>query len=195
MPIWFGTNVLMPLDREPMSLGIEACIGVGRYYSFLCERYPEAVAFVVRRVVADSPERSAIPGAFWAGYLWAPVVSTDALVHLREAYRGYAVVIQQDGVLEEDLRDRFFQHIVIGALREVPGFQDMLRWTLSDVFTPRARRSIVSALGTAVRESADEPESSANKAAVSWFRTYWSEHVARWGGEDGTCLAVYHVGI
>ena len=49
----------------------------------------------------------------------------------------------------------------------------------------------MSALGSAVRESADEPEASANKAAVSWFRTYWSEHVARWGGEDGTCLAVY----
>lgn len=191
IPVWFSTTVLMRLERDPIDLGIDAWIGLGRHFALLCERSPEAVAFVTRRMGMESPEHSAIAEAFWAGYLWAPFVSTDALIQLREAYWKSAAVIQRDGMLEDDLRDRFFQHIVIGTLREVRGFEEMILSTLSNRFAPTVRGAVASALGRAVREAADQPESSASKAAVTWLCMYWREHVDRVGGADGVYLAVY----
>ena len=174
-----------------MHMGIDAWIGLGRYYALLCDRFPDAVAFVAPRLESDRPNPSITSIAFWSGYLWAPSVSSDALTRLRDAYRLHARALQKEGVLEADLRDVFCQHIVIGVLREIPGFGDILCDTLGDDFDPVSRGAIASALGRGIAEAAENPETLSHSLATEQFREYWAAHVEQIGGRDGSQLAQY----
>jgi len=191
IPQWFKSALLDPLDRDPTLLGIDAWIGVGRFYGLICARAPESVDFVSRYLSSSQSESSVFAIGFWAGYLWAPLVSTEALERLREAYRRNLSAFQTEDVLESDLRDRFYSHIVIGVLREVPGYDDMLLETLGSDFTAETRGSIAFALGSSVQQTRDEASSHLHENASYWFQRYWTEHVERVGGQDGTRLATY----
>lgn len=191
IPQWFRSALLDPLDRDPTLLGIDAWIGVGRFYGLICARAPDSVDFVARYLSSSQSESSVFAIGFWAGYLWAPVVSTEALERLREAYRRNLSAFQTEDVLESDLRDRFYSHIVIGALREVPGYDDMLLETLGSDFTAETRGSIAFALGSSVQQTGDEADERLHENAIYWFRRYWTEHVERIGGQDGARLAMY----
>ncbi len=191
VPRWFIRTVLDLMAREPMALGIDAWIGLGRFYALLSSRFPDTVAFVAPHLKSESLELATTVTSFWAGYLWAPSVSSEALERLREAYGQSAPILQQDGALETDLRDRFFQHFVVGALREVPGFEDLVLMTLGAEFTPETRGSIATALGYAVKEAARESGTAFQVRAAAWFSRYWADHVNRFGGQDGTQLGKY----
>ena len=116
IPQWFEETVLKPMARDPIELGIDAWIGLGRVYAVLSARAPDAVAFVASHLQSQPSERPITAAAFWVGYLRAPSVSSDALERLREAYRTSAPFLQGEG-LEGDLMGPFCQHLVIGALR------------------------------------------------------------------------------
>ena len=170
IPAWFRMSVLESLDRTPMHLGIDAWIGLGRYYALLCERSPDAVAFVAPHLESDRPDVSITSIAFWSGYLWSPSVSSDALTLLLDAYRLHARTLQKEDVIEADLRDVFCQHIVIGVLREIRGFGDILYDTLGDGFDPVSRGAIASALGRGIAEAAENPETLSRSLATEQFR-------------------------
>ena len=191
LPAWFREIVLGSLSRDPMSLGIDAWIGLGRSFALLSERSWDSVAFVAQHLESESSYNHTSAIAFWSGYLWAPSVTSDALSRLRAAYRKYAHALQEDGVLAADLRSSFSQHIVIGALREISGFRDMLDDTLDDSFGAAARGAIASALGRGVAEASESPGSPFHSLATDLFRRYWTEHVNRIGGQDGAELARY----
>ena len=191
IPQWFRSALLDPLDRDPTLLGIDAWIGVGRFYGLICARTPESFDFVTRYLSSSQSESSVFAIGFWAGYLWAPLVSTEALERLREAYGRNLSAFQAEDVLESDLRDRFYSHIVIGALRDVPGYDDMLLGTLGSDFTAETRGSIAFTLGSSVRQTRDEADERLHENAIYWFRRYWTEHVERIGGQDGARLALY----
>ena len=191
IPQWFIETVLTPMEREPLALGIDAWIGVGRFYWLLSSQAPDSVAFVAQDLESESQELSTAATAFWAGYLWSPGVSSDALGYLREAYKRAASIMQQDGVLERDLRHRFFEHLVIGTLREVQGYEDLLLTTLGADFTAETRGLIAVALGNGAREASSKPGTPFHVRATEWFQRYWAAHVARIGGQDGTELAKY----
>ena len=188
---WFKDIVLDRMDRDHMSLGIDAWVGVGLYFALLSDRYPDAVTFVVRFLESETSESSTAAIAFWSGHLSAPTIWTGALERLQDAYQNSARTLQTDGVLEDDLRDRFFQHIVIGALRDISEYDEILLSTLETDFTPAARGSIVFALGRAVREMSDSPDTELRTTVTSWFQRYWNKHVQMIGGSDGPHLAGY----
>ena len=190
IPQWFKETVLEPMARDPMELGIDAWIGLGRVYGLLSARAPDAVAFVASHLQSQPSERPITAAAFWVGYLWVPSVSSDALKSLREAYRTSAPFLQKEGI-REDLMDLFFQHLVIGALREIPGYDEILLATLGQDFTPAIRGSIAFALGCGVREFAAEPGTLFHTRATEWFLRYWTKHVEEIGGQDGDQLAKY----
>ena len=191
VPQWFIADVLEPIAQEPLALGIDAWIGVGRFYALLSSQAPDSVAFVAQHLESESQELSTAATAFWAGYLWSPGVSSDALGHLREAYKRAASILQQDGVLERDLRHSFFQHLVIGTLREVQGYEGLLLTTLGADFTAETRGLIAVALGNGVREASSEPDTPFHARATQWFLRYWTLHVEQFGGQDGIQLAKY----
>ena len=195
IPQWFKETVLEHLEQAPMSLGIDVWIGVGRYFSLLYSRSPDAMAFVVQHLEAASSDLPITATAFWSGHLWAPSVSSESLERLRPAYRLHAPALQYEGTIETDLRDAFFQHIVIGVLREVLGFADILQDTLSDAFTPVARGSIASALARGIAEASEDPDTPFHSLATDQFRHYWAEHVKRVGGQDGDQLTNYLSGL
>ena len=192
LPTRFEETVLDPLSRDPASLGIDAWIGLGRLYALLSDRAPESVAFVVEHLESESSYRDINSVAFWSGYLWAPGVSSGALTHLMGAYRKFAHALQEDGVLATDLWSAFFQHIVIGALREIPGFSDAVDETLDgNSFNAATRAAIASALGHGIDEASEDPGSSFQLLATGLFHGYWTKHVNQVGGRDGTALATY----
>ena len=191
VPQWFIATVLEPIAQEPLALGIDAWIGVGRFYGLLSSQAPDSVAFVAQDLESESQELSTAATAFWAGYLWSPGVSSDALGYLREAYKRAASIMQQDGVLERDLRHRFFEHLVIGTLREVQEYEDLLLTTLGADFTAETRGLIAVALGNGVREASSEPGTLFHARATQWFLRYWTLHVEQFGGQDGIQLAKY----
>ena len=191
VPQWFIATVLEPIAQEPLALGIDAWIGIGRFYALLSSQAPDSVAFVAQHLESESQELSTAATAFWAGYLWSPGVSSDALGHLREAYKRAASIMQQDGVLERDLRHPFFQHLVIGTLREVQGYEGLLLTTLGADFTAETRGLIAVALGNGVREASSEPGTPFHARATQWFLRYWTLHVEQFGGQDGIQLAKY----
>ena len=191
IPRWFKETVLDRMDRDPMSLGIDAWVGVGLYFALLPDRSPDAVTFVVRYLESETSEASTAAIAFWSGHLSAPTLWTGALERLRDAYQGSARTLQKDGVLEDDLRDRFFQHMVIGALRDIAGYDELLLSTLGAEFKPATRGSIVFALGQAVRETSDSPDTQLRTTVICWFQRYWSKHVQIIDGSDGPHLAGY----
>ena len=191
LPSWFTDGVLEPLVPDPTHLGIDVWIALGRYFALLTERAPNAVAFVAPQLESESSPLSDVAVAFWSGYLWAPTVSSEALATLRTAYGEHARELQNEGVLEADLRDMFFQHVAIGALREVPGYDGLLLETLGDEFHAAARGAIANALGRGVAEAVQEPGSQFQTTATAWFRRYWARHVDQIGGEDGPQLARY----
>ena len=191
IPGWFKENVLEPMDRDSMSLGIDAWVGVGLYFALLSDRSPDAVTFVVRHLTSVTSESPTAAIAFWSGHLSANNLWTGALNRLRDAYQIGAPTLQTEGVLEDDLRDRFFQHMVIGALRGVAGYDELLLSTLDLEFNPGARGSIVFALGQAVREMSDSPDTQLRTTVNSWFQRYWTKHVQLIGGSDGPHLAGY----
>ena len=191
IPQWFKESVLEHMAREPLYLGIDAWIGLGRYYSLLYDRSPEALVFVVQHLETDSSDFSTSTIAFWSGHLWAPSVSSDALQQLMSVYRTHALTLQREGVIEADLRDVFFQHIVIGVLRALPGFDDILQDTLGEAFTPVARGSIASALGHGIAEASEDPGTPFHSLATEQFRQYWTEHANRFGDKDGEQLTNY----
>ena len=146
VPQWFKERVLEPMAADPAVLGIDAWLGLGLSFSILWAREPASVAFVARRVTPKSGEFSTAAIAFWTGYLWAPGVYSDALEALRDAYVASAASLQ-GGVLEDDVKSRFFHHLVIGAVREIPGYDEIVLATLDPQFTPATRGSIASSLG------------------------------------------------
>ena len=156
----------------------------------MSDRSHESVAFVAEHLESESSYKEITSIAFWSGYLWAPSVSSDALAYLLEAYRKFAHALQDDGVLPADLQSSFFQHIVIGALREIPGFSDVLDETLDDKsFTAATRGAIASALGRGVSEASMDPGSAFQPLATELFQRYWTKHVNQIGGRDGAELA------
>ena len=191
LPVWFEESVLDPLSRDPMSLGLDVWIGLGRSYALLSYRSWDSVAFVAQHLESEAYYNHISSIAFWSGYLWAPSVSSDALTRLREAYRRFAHASQSDGVLAEDLRSSFFQHVVIGSLREIPGFTELLDDTLDNSFSAAARGAVASALGRGVSEAAEDPASPFHSLATDLFHRYWTNHVDRIGGQDGAELAKY----
>ena len=191
VPHWFRHTFLEPIGREPMTLGVDAWIGLGRFYALLSSRAPDATAFVASHLKSDSSGLSTTAVAFWAGHLSAPQVSSDVLERLVEEYRTGAPILQREGMLEGDLRDRFCQHLVIGAVRDVPGYDDLLLATLGAEFTSETRGAVVFALGCALQEAADEPGTPFHARATDSFLQYWSAHVDKLGGEDGAQLAKY----
>ena len=191
VPQWFIADVLEPMAQEPLAVGIDAWIGVGRFYGLLSSQAPDAVAFVAQRLESESQELSTAATAFWAGYLWSPGVSSDALERLREAYRQASSMLQQKDEIATDLKDRFCQHLVIGTLRDIAGYEDVLLSTLGADFSSETRGSIVVALGHGVREASSEPDSPFHARATEWFRRYWASHVEGIGGQDGVQLANY----
>ena len=78
LPAWFTERVLEPIARDPMHFGIDAWVGLGRYFALLNERSRAAVAFVVPQLESESSPLSDVAVAFWSGYLWAPAVSSVA---------------------------------------------------------------------------------------------------------------------
>ncbi|MCY4112940.1 MAG: hypothetical protein OXG33_03235 [Chloroflexi bacterium] len=191
LPEWFKTTVLERLSRDSMGLGIDAWIGVGLYYALFCDRSPDSAESIARYLEFETSETSTAKVAFWSGHLSAPTLWTGTLERLHDAYRISARTLQADGILEDDLRDRFFQHIVIGALRNIAGYDELLLSTLSSDFTPVARGSIVFALGRAVREMTDSTDAKLQSTVICWFRRYWAKHVEEIGGQDGPQLATY----
>ena len=191
VPEWFSSAVLQPMARESMALGVDAWIGLGRFYSLLLGRSPDAVAFVPSHLRSESPDLSVTARAFWSGHLWTPFVSSAALQHLQEAYRVHAPILGQQGVIEDDLASQFFQHVVIGALRDIHGYDDLLMSTLGDHFRPETRGSITFSLGRGLHEVAEEPGTPLQERAKDWFVRYWAGQVDRRGGQDGPQLAKY----
>ena len=192
LPTWFEETVLDPISRDPASLGIDAWIGLGRLYALLSDRSRESVAFVVEHLESESSYRDVNSIAFWSGYLWASAVSSDALTSLLGAYRKFAHVLQEDAVLAADLWSSFFQHIVIGALREIPGFSDAVDETLDDnSFNSETRAAIASAMGRGIDEASEYPGSAFQSLATGMFHQYWTNHVNQVGGGDGAALATY----
>ncbi len=191
IPEWFVQAVLQPMAGQSMAFGVDAWIGLGRFYSLLLGRAPDAVAFVASHLSSQSSELSITATGFWSGYLWAPLVSSDALRQLHEAYRAHAPILEQEGVLEDDLRDQFLHHLVIGALRDIPGYDDLLMSTLGAGFSPETRGSIAFSLGRGLHEAAEEPGSPFHGRAKDRFVRYWTAQVDRLGGRDGPQLAKY----
>ena len=191
VPDWFTLNILEPMAEDPMALGIDAWTGVGRFYALLLVKDPSSVAFLASHVKSEASGLSETTAAFWSGYLWAPFVSSDALRQLQEAYRSNAPILQHEVTIEEDLKARFFEHLVIGALRDIPRYDDLLMSTLSAEFTPETRGSIAFALGYAVEGLAEEPDTEFNVKANGWLVRYWNAQVDRLGGQDGPQLAKY----
>ena len=192
LPTWFGETVLEPLSRDPASLGIDVWIGLGRAYAWVSNRDRESVGFVVAHLESESSYKDINSTAFWSGYLWAPSVSSDSLSHLLGAYRKFAHALQEDGILAADLWSSFFQHIVIGALREIPGFSDAVYETLDDnSFNAATRGAIASALGRGIDEASEDPGSPFQSLATRSFHEYWTKHVKQVGGRDGAALATY----
>ena len=104
----------------------------------------------------------------------------------------FSHALQEDGILAADLRSSFFQHIVIGALREIPGFSDAVYETLdANSFSAASRASIASALGRGLDEASEDPGSPFQSLATGLFREYWTRHVNQVGGNDGAALATY----
>ena len=192
LPTWFEEAVLDPISRDPASLGIDAWIGLGRLYALLSDRSRESVAFVVEHLESEPSHRDVNSIAFWSGYLWASAVSSDALTSLLGAYRKFAHVLQEDGVLAADLWISFFQHIVIGALREIPGFSEAVDETLDDnSFNSETRAAVASALGRGLDEASEDPGSAFQSLTTGMFHRYWTNHVNQVGGRDGAALATY----
>ena len=190
-PSWLSDYVLEPIARDPMAMGIDAWIAIGRYYALLLARNPEASAFVAPVISSDSARFQLPTVSFWSGYLWAPVVWSDALRELREAYYTTAARMQVERAIEQDLKDRFYQHIVIGAQRGIYGYDRILLSTLGDEFTSETRGSIAIALGFALQEAAEDSRSEGMSTPNYWLVSYWSEQVFRLGGQDGIQLAKY----
>ena len=191
IPEWFSQDVLDPIARDPMVLGVDAWIGLGRFYPLLSVRAPDSVRFVASQLGSESPDHSVASNGFWSGYLWAPLVSSNALRQLHDTYRAHASILEQTGVLEGDLRDRFFQHLVIGVLREIPGYDDLLISTLHPNFSSETRGSIAFSLGRSLHEGAEEADKLFRQRTKEWFVRYWTEHVDSFGGGDGPQLAKY----
>ena len=191
IPEWFISDFLEPVNSDPEVFGIDAWIGIGRYYTLLLARAPDAVSFVPTYLELESSEHSLNTNAFWAGYLWAPAVSTDALERLRRAFSKIASSIQSDMSLEDELKRRFYMHIVIGTLRSVTGYSEMLLSSLSNDYSSETRGSIAFALGNCVRQTAGESNKALHEVAIRWFLRYWRQHVQRIGGEDAGQLAGY----
>ncbi len=190
IPQWFKDSVLGPLAADPSRLGIDAWLALGLSYSVLSAREPAAVGFVSSHLTQQPVDLPVSALAFWTGYLWAPGVYSKSLEQLQEAYRASAQALQSDA-LGEDFRDQFFQHLVIGALRQVPGYDDIVLETLGPDFTPETRGAIALSLGRGVEEAAGEGETSFRTTANDWFLRYWTQHVDRLGGQDGDQLAQY----
>ncbi|MCY3881625.1 MAG: SIR2 family protein [Chloroflexi bacterium] len=190
IPQWFNEGVLNPIATDTMELGIDVWLGLGLSYPILSAHEAPSVAFVARHVTPESGEFSRTAIGFWTGYLWTPGVYSDALAALREAYRASAPAMQEE-VLEGDLKDRFFHHLVIGAVRDVEGYDDIILSTLSPDFSPATRGSIASSLGRGLEETAADPGTPFREVVTGWFLRYWSEHVERFGGQDGGELARY----
>ena len=191
VPLWFRETVLTPVARDAVHLGIDAWIGLGRYYPYLCERSPDTVDFVASHLESQTSTLSTTATAFWSGYLWAPLVSSVALNRLLGVYRAHAVALQAEDAIDADLRGAFFQHVVIGVLRELPGFGEALTDSLDEAFTSEARGAIASALGRGVEEASDDPDTPFHSLATEEFRRYWARHVESFGGQDGDQLAKY----
>ncbi len=138
VPQWFRSSVLDVIERDDLALGIDAWVGVGRYYALLASRSPDAVAFVAARLESEASDLSTPTLAFWAGYLWSPSVWPRALERLQDAYRQHALILQRAQALDEHLRESFFHHVVMGALRGVGDYEDILQATLGPPFTPQA---------------------------------------------------------
>ena len=188
---WFTEKFLEPITHEPMALGIDAWIGVGRHYALLLDSKPEPISFVSAHIKSESSEPRITASAFWSGYLWAPSVWSNALEELRDAYGVNAIVIEQDSSIEEDLKERFFQHIVIGVLRNLEGYEDILLSTLYDGFTPETRGAIAFALGCGLQEASEGTDVEFRARARFWFIRYWKLQATIYGGQDGTQLAKY----
>ena len=191
IPEWLSQDVLDPLAKEPMVLGVDAWIGLGRFYALLSGWAPDAVGFVALHLSSESPDHSITANGFWSGYLSGPLVSSSALRQLHLAYRDHALIMDQTGVLEGDLKDRFFHHLVIGVMRDIPGYDDLLMSTLQADFRPETRGSIAFSLGRSLLEAAEEPGTPFQKRAKDWFVRYWTEQADRFGGQDGPQLAKY----
>ena len=188
---WFSQDVLEPMAQTSMALGVDAWIGLGRYYPLVSVWNPETVEFVVSHLCSEDSELSITSTGFWVGYLWAPFVSSDALKQLYEAYRAHAPLLEMKGTLELDLKDRFFHHLVIGAVRDSPGYEDLLMSTLGATFSPETRGSIGFSLGRSLYDAREEQDVPLYERIQSLFVRYWTAHVERLGGRDGSHLAKY----
>ena len=93
--------------------------------------------------------------------------------------------------MEGDLKDRFFHHLVIGALRDIWGYDEMVLSTLNPDFTPATRGTIASSLGRGLEETATDPGTPFREVVTGWFLRYWTEQAERFGGQDGGELARY----
>ena len=191
LPEWFSKAVLEPVAKEPMALGVDAWIGIGRFYSLLSSRATETVEFVASYLRSQTSDLSIAAIGFWSGYLWAPLVSSDVLRQLLEVYRSHASILEQQRVLEDDLRDQFFHHLVIGALRDLPGYDGLLFSTISAGFRPETRGSIAFSLGRGLQEAAEEPGTEFHDRTKDLFVRYWTAQVDGFGGQDGPQLAKY----
>ena len=99
VPVWFTRSVLEPMAQDSMALGVDAWIGLGRYYSLLLDFDPDSVRFVASHLRSEPSHLSIASLGFWSGYLWAPSVSSDALRQLLDAYRTHAPIVEQEGAL------------------------------------------------------------------------------------------------
>ena len=80
---------------------------------------------------------------------------------------------------------------MIGALREIAGYDDLLMSTLDLSFSPETRGSIAFSLGRGLLEAASEPETPFYRISKDWFIRYWAAHAERLGGQDGSLLENY----
>ena len=191
VPQWFRSGVLEVIERDDQALGIDAWVGLGRYYALLVSRSADAVAFVGVRLEGEESELSTSTVAFWAGYLSHPSVWPSVLESLQESYRQHAPTLQGLDTLDEHLRESFFHHIVMGALRGVGDYENILQGTLSPSYTPQAREWTASALGRELERAVAGDDEQYRSVAIDHFRRYWSAHVDEIGGSDGAALATY----
>ena len=111
--------------------------------------------------------------AFWTGYLYRGTVSSDDLGYLLDEYTRELVSPSLDRLEGEPL-SRLVDHIIVGRLRGIAGFEAVVKDVLSTPGSFALRRRLAESFGRFLGEQEN----------VQPALAYWGRHLELWGESE-----------
>jgi hypothetical protein len=170
--------------------GIELRIAIGQFIALLNEAYPRFVDEYYDLLLPNgdgtSDRNSAI--GFWVGYLSANHVYSELLLSQTSRYESWmAIVLSDDGIFEGFVRQRFIEHLAIGALRGLDGFGlDGLLGRFAESATEPALEHMAWYFGRALAESKGADDNDWERRVIEVADSYWSHRFSKLDSELAT---------